>query len=315
MSARASRVSVEVGGRTLSLSNLGKVLYPQTGTTKAEVVDYYRRVAPVLLPHLRDRPLTVVRFPDGVGGGGFFTKNAPAHRPDWIRTARLASPGSTKDRDVVDYLVVSELAALVWVANLAAIELHTPMWRVGASGAARPDLVVADLDPGPPATVVDCARVALALREPMGALVEGPLCVKTSGSKGLQVYGRLAGGRTGMQARDDMRAVAQALARAHPGLVVSNMRKDLRPGKVLLDWSQNNPAKTTVTVYSLRARPTPTASTPLAWAEVAAARQPADLAFTAEQALARVDEHGDLFAPLAGGAPGGPPGGPPGAAG
>jgi bifunctional non-homologous end joining protein LigD len=299
MSAQASRVSVEVGGRTLSLSNLDKVLYPQTGTTKAEVVDYYRRIAPVLLPHLRDRPLTVVRFPDGVDGGGFFTKNAPAHRPDWIRTATLAVPGSTKDRDTIDYLVVSDLAALVWVANLAALELHTPMWRVGAGGAARPDLVVADLDPGTPATVVDCARVALALREPMGALAEGPLCVKTSGSKGLQVYGRLAGGRTGIQARDDMRAVAQALARAHPGLVVSNMRKDLRPGKVLVDWSQNNPAKTTVSVYSLRARPTPTASTPLAWAEVEAARKPADLAFTAEQTLTRVDEHGDLFAPLA----------------
>jgi bifunctional non-homologous end joining protein LigD len=299
------RVPVEVGGRRFSLSNLGKVLYPETGVTKAEVIDYYRRIAPVLLPHLRDRPLTAVRFPDGVGSSGFFTKSAPSHRPDWVRTARLPSPRSTKDRDTIDYLVVDDLATLIWVANLAAIELHTPMWHISTG---RPDLVVADLDPGPPATVVDCARVALELRDAVGGAAGGeadgvgggPLCVKTSGSKGLQVYWRVTDGRTSAQSRDGMRRVAERLARAHPNLVVANMRKDLRAGKVLLDWSQNNQAKTTVTVYSLRARTTPTVSTPLTWEEVEAARTPADLTFTADDVLSRVEEHGDLFDPLLG---------------
>nr|MDT0664642.1 non-homologous end-joining DNA ligase [Micromonospora sp. DSM 115978] len=270
---------------------LDKVLYPETGTTKGEVIDYYRRIADVLLPHLRDRPLTVVRYPDGVTGNSFFTKNAPSYRPDWIPTATIDSPGSTKNRSTIDYLVVSELASLMWVANLAALELHTPMWRV-STGA--PDLIVADLDPGPGTTVIDCARVALLLREQL----DGQLCVKTSGSKGLQVYGPVRDGRDGMQTREDMKQVAARLQREHPDLVVSNMRKDLRDKKVLLDWSQNNPAKTTVSVYSLRARSRPTVSTPVTWDEVADARSPDDLVFTADQVVERVERHGDLFAPL-----------------
>ena len=285
--------SVEVDGRRLKLANLDKVLYPASGTTKAEVIHYYAEIAPVLLPHLADRPLTVVRFPEGVGADGFFSKNAPSHRPDWIRTATLPSPGSSRNRQTIDYLVAEERPTLVWLANLASIELHTPMWRVSTG---LPDLLVADLDPGPGTTVLDCARVALLLRD----VLPEPLCVKTSGSKGLQVYGRVDDGRAGLKVRDDMHVVAERLARDHPDLVVSNMRKDLRSGRVLLDWSQNNPAKTTVSVYSLRARAAPTVSTPVTWDEVAAAREPADLAFTATRVLDRVAAHGDLFAPLLG---------------
>jgi bifunctional non-homologous end joining protein LigD len=285
--------SVDVDGRRLRLSNLDKVLYPATGTTKAEVIQYYRRIAEVLVPHLDDRPLTVVRFPNGVEADGFFTKNAPSHRPDWVTTATLPSPGSTKDRRTIDYLVAREPATLVWLANLAALEMHTPMWRISTG---QPDLVVADLDPGPGTTVLDCARVALLLRE----LLPEPLCVKTSGSKGLQVYGRVTDGRDGMRVRDDMREIARRLERDHPDLVVSNMRKNLRDGRVLLDWSQNNPAKTTVSVYSLRARAAPTVSTPVTWDELVAAGAVSDLVFTTEQVLDRVDRHGDLFAPLLG---------------
>jgi len=293
MASEHGQASVEVDGRPLRLSNLDKVLYPATGFTKAEVIDYYTRISEVLIPHLEDRPLTVVRFPNGVGAGSFFTKNAPAHRPDWITTATLPSPGSTKDRSTIDYLVATGRPTMVWLANLAALELHTPMWRISTG---LPDLVVADLDPGPPATAVDCARVALLLRE----VLPGPLCVKTSGSKGLQVYGRVTDGRTSMQVRADMRTVAGRLERDHPDLVVANMRKELRGGRVLLDWSQNNPAKTTVSVYSLRGRERPTVSTPVTWEEVEACRRPEDLVFTAAEVLARVADQGDLFAPLLG---------------
>ena len=290
------QTSVEVDGRRLRLSNLGKVLYPAAGFTKAQVIDYYQQISRVAVPHLTDRPLTVVRFPNGVEASSFFTKNAPSHRPDWTTTATLPSPGSTKDRSTIDYLIANDRPTLVWLANLAALELHTPMWRISTG---LPDLVVADLDPGPPATVVDCARVAELLRE----VLPEPLCVKTSGSKGLQVYGRVIDGRTSMQVRADMRVLANQLARDHPDLVVANMRKDLRGGRVLLDWSQNNPAKTTVSVYSLRGRERPTVSTPVSWDEVRAARRPEDLVFTAGDVLRRVDEHGDLFAPLLGGGP------------
>jgi len=289
--ASGASTTVEVDGRRLKLTNLDKVLYPGTGTTKAEVIDYYTRIADVLLPHLTDRPLTVVRFPEGVGAEGFFSKNAPAHRPDWVPVATLPSPGSSKNRRTIDYLVADQRATLVWLANLAALEMHTPMWRVSTG---KPDILVADLDPGPGTTALDCARVALLLRD----VLPEPLCVKTSGSKGLQVYARVDDGRDSMRVRDDMRIVAGRLAKDHPDLVVSNMRKDLRGGRVLLDWSQNNPAKTTVSVYSLRARAAPTVSTPVSWDEVAAARDPRDLVFTATEVLDRVQKHGDLFAPL-----------------
>ncbi len=295
----AKRETVEIEGRSLTLSNLPKVLYPESGFTKAAVLDYYARIAPVLLPHLVDRPLTVKRYPDGVGSSMFYMKNAPSHRPDWTRTATLPSPGSTKNRDTLDYLLVDDLPTLMWVANLAALELHTPMWRVTGTGGqaaqAHPDLLVADLDPGPPATIVECAAVAGLLRKE----IDGPLYAKTSGSKGMQVYGPVTDGRTAEQTRESMRETAERLARDHPDLVVSNMRRNLRPGKVLVDWSQNNPAKTTVSVYSLRALAIPRVSTPVSWEEVAACRTPEDLSFGPADVLARVERDGDLFAPLA----------------
>jgi bifunctional non-homologous end joining protein LigD len=289
--ASSAAATIEVDDRRLKLSNLDKVLYPSTGTTKAEVIHYYTEIAAVLLPHLADRPLTVVRFPEGVGKNGFFSKNAPSHRPDWTRIVTLPSPGSSRNRQTIDYLVAEDRPTLVWLANLAALELHTPMWRISTG---RPDVLVADLDPGPGTTVLDCARVALLLRD----VLPEPLCVKTSGSKGLQVYGRIEDGRDSQRVNADMRVLAHRLARDHPDLLVANMRKDLRGGRVLLDWSQNNPAKTTVAAYSLRARAAPTVSTPVTWDEVAAARDVRDLTFTASDVLRRIEAHGDLFAPL-----------------
>jgi bifunctional non-homologous end joining protein LigD len=296
--SNASAVTVEVGGRRLKLSNLDKVLYPEPGITKGEVIDYYTRIAPALLPHLANRPLTVKRYPNGVEGAFFFEKNAPRGTPDWVRTARLPVPGSTMGRDEIDYVVVDDLPTLVWLANLAALELHTPQWTVGPRGAARgADQLVLDLDPGPPASIVECCQVALLLRD---LLVDAGLdpYPKTSGSKGLQVYAAVAAtpaDRTSAYAL----ALAQQLEQERPELVVSRMTKSLRPGKVLVDWSQNNAAKTTVTVYSMRARPLHTVSTPVTWDEVGTAARSRDrLAFTTGDVLARVEGDGDLFAPL-----------------
>jgi bifunctional non-homologous end joining protein LigD len=288
----AERVSVEVEKRTLSISNLDKVLYPETGFTKGEVIDYYTRVAPVLLPHLAERPLTVKRYPNGVDGAFFFEKNAPRGTPEWVRTVTLPVPGSTKDRETIDFVVVEELATLVWLANLAALELHVPQWQVvGKSNEPRTDLIVFDLDPGAPADVRQCAEVALWVRD---ALVADGLTptAKTSGSKGMQVSAPVeveSPDETSRYAQE----VAQRLEADHPELVVSRMAKNLRGGKVFVDWSQNNPAKTTVAPYSLRARPTPTVSTPLGWDEVAAGRP---LRFTAQEVLDRVADRGDAFA-------------------
>jgi bifunctional non-homologous end joining protein LigD len=285
------RVSVHVDGRTLSLSNLDKVLYPGTGFTKGEVIDYYTRVAPFLLPHLADRPLTVKRYPNGVEGAFFFEKNAPRGTPPWVRTVTLPVPGSTMDRETIDFVVVEHLATLVWLANLAALELHVPQWQVvGPGNKPRTDLIVFDLDPGAPADVRQCAEVALYVRE---ALVADGLTpsAKTSGSKGMQVSAAVevdTPEETSHYAQD----VAQRLEGAHPKLIVSRMAKNLRSGKVFVDWSQNNPAKTTVAPYSLRARPTPTVSTPLTWDEVASGHA---LRFTAPDVLARVAD-GDVFA-------------------
>jgi len=270
-------VLVDVEGRTLKLTNLDKVLYPD-GFTKGQVIDYYTRIAPVLLPHLKDRTLTRLRCPDGVDGETFFEKNAPRGTPEWVRTEKVNG---------VTYVVVDGLPALVWTANLAALELHTHQWRVGADG---PDQLVLDLDPGPPATVVECCQVALLAREHLVAVGLEPV-VKTSGSKGLQVYAKAP--------PDDPSAFAKVLAeeleKAHPSLVVSRMTKAVRPGKVFLDWSQNNAAKTTVAPYSLRARPRPTVSTPVTWDEVTACERPEDLVFLTDDVLARVAAHGDLF--------------------
>ncbi len=289
---KSEKLTVEVDGRQLQLSNLGKVLYPQTGFTKGEVIDYYTRIAPVLLPHLVDRPLTVKRYPNGVDEKFFFEKNAARGTPDWVRTVTLPVPGSTKNRETIDYVIVEELASLVRLANLAALELHVPQWLVPRRARKpRTDLLVFDLDPGPPAAVAECCQVALLLRE---LLAEDGLTLfaKTSGSKGMQVSAPIEVDDPEIPSQY-AHALAKQLEQEHPGLVVSRMTKSLRPGKVLVDWSQNNPAKTTVAVYSLRARDEQTVSTPVSWDEVAAA---APLRFTAGEVLDRVEEFGDMFA-------------------
>ncbi|MEP6851460.1 MAG: non-homologous end-joining DNA ligase [bacterium] len=288
----AARVGVSVEGRTLSLSNLDKVLFPANGVTKGEVIDYYTRISAVLLPYLAGRALTVIRFPNGIEGSSFFEKNAPRGRPEWVRTVRLPAPGSTKNRETIDYVVVEELATLVWLANLAALELHVHQWRVGPRGKVHgADQVVVDLDPGPPAGLTECATVALTLRDRLAA--DGlSAVVKTSGSKGLQLNAPIVEADPG-RTSDYLRGIAQELEREHPDLVVSSMKKALRPGKVLLDWSQNNPAKTTVAPYSLRARPGATVSTPLQWSEVEAGGL---VQMDVATVLARVEQYGDLYA-------------------
>ncbi|HEY0452424.1 DNA ligase D [Actinophytocola sp.] len=290
-------VLVEVGGRRLRLSNLDKVLYPETGFTKGQVINYYSRVAPVLLPHLADRAVTLRRWPDGVTGQPFYEKNASRHAPEWIRTVRVETPGSTRGYETLDFVVLNDLPSLVWAANMAALELHLPQWKVDASGERRtPDLLVFDLDPGPPATIVECCEVALRLRTLLAS--HGLLSfAKTSGSKGMQLYAPItttAAEHTSAYAK----AVAEELAREQPGLIVARMAKNLRPRKVFIDWSQNNQYKTTISPYSLRGRPSPTVSTPLTWAEVESCRHPNDLTFTADDVLDRVDDLGDLLEPL-----------------
>jgi len=265
------------------------------------VLDYYTRIAPVLLPHLAGRALTRKRYPDGVEGQVFFEKNAPRGTPEWVTVVNLPSPGLSKGRETIDYVVVDELAALVWTANLASLELHTHMWRVqdgtGRATALPPDLIVFDLDPGPPATIVECCEVALLLRPLLAA--DGHTAVaKTSGSKGLQLYARADSFGSAEETSAYAKSLAQRLEKEHPDLVVHRMTKALRDGKVLVDWSQNSAAKTTVSVYSLRARPTPTVSTPVTWDEVEACRRAQDLVFTSDDVLVRVEELGDLFAVL-----------------
>jgi bifunctional non-homologous end joining protein LigD len=287
------KVPVQVDGRSLVLSNLDKVLYPATGFTKAQVIDYYQRVAAVILPHIAGRPVTIKRYPDGVNGEFFYQKNAPAHRPDWVQTVRIPSPGSTKARDSLVYLLIGDLPTLIWAANLAALELHTPMWRHPDVG--QPDLLVFDLDPGPPATIVQCCEVAQLLR-PLLAERGLEFAPKTSGGKGLQLYAAVSG-MTSEQTSELAKGLAEELERERPQLVVSRMAKALRPGKVLIDWSQNNAAKTTVAPYSLRAREQPTVSTPVTWDEVETCKRPKDLVFTADDVVARIERSGELFSP------------------
>ena len=286
-------VEVEVEGRALRLSNLDKILYPEAGFTKAQVIDYYTRVAPVLLPHLQGRPLTLKRYPNGVEGKFFYEKECPSHRPEWVRTASI--PIRTDGRSV-NFCLAEDLPTLVWTSNLADLELHTSLAR--AAAITLPTMMVFDLDPGAPAAVLECARVALALHDLLAPLgLES--WVKTSGSKGIQVYVPLNAETSYDETKPFALAVAQLLERDHPELVVSRMRKDLRAGKVLVDWSQNDEHKTTVCVYSLRARERPMVSTPMAWSEVEEAVEADDaslLAFDSEAALARVDRLGDLFA-------------------
>ena len=290
------RLSVKVEGVTLELSNLDKVLYPAAGFTKGEVIDYYTRIAPVLLPHLVDRPLTRIRYPNGVTGNGFFEKNAPAGVPDWVRVETLPAPGSTKGRATLDYVVADDLPTLVWLANLAALELHVPQWTVGSAG---PDRLVVDLDPGPPAGLKECAEVALLLRERLAVdgLVGYP---KTSGKKGMQLMCALAGTQSADEVSAYAKRVAEELEKGHPRLVTARMAKNLRPRKVFIDWSQNNAAKTTVAPYSLRAEPTPTVSTPLTWAEVESGKP---RPYRSEEVLERIARYGDLLAELPDGGP------------
>jgi len=286
-------VETTIEGRTLRLSNLDKVLYPQAAFTKGDLIDYYARVSPALLPHLRGRPLTLKRYPDGVEGQYFYEKQCPSHRPDWVRTHPVWSRHNGRN---IDFCVVDDLPTLVWAANLADIELHTSMSF--AEEIDKPTMMVFDLDPGAPADIVQCCQVGLWLREllePLG-LTAFP---KTSGSKGLQLYVPLNGDVTYDDTKPFARAVAELLEKHHPDQVVSRMTKQLRPGKVLVDWSQNDEHKTTVCVYSLRAKPQPTVSTPVAWDEVEqclSSGEPGALAFTYGEVLDRVERDGDLFA-------------------
>ncbi len=289
---------VEVDGRELKLTNLDKVLYPKAGFTKGEVVDYYAKVAAAMVPHLSGRAVTLRRFPEGVEDldSAFFEKRCPKHRPKWVKTTTVtAGPRSGK----IDFCVCDGRPTLVWMAQLAAIELH-PSLSLGRAPK-RPTVLAFDLDPGPPADVVDCCRVALRLREMFGHFgVES--FPKTSGSKGMQVYVPLNRKDAGYDVTKPFaKAIAQLLEKQTPDLVVSKMKKVEREGKVFVDWSQNHPSKTTIAVYSLRARERPTASTPLTWDEVEAAADSGDgssLVFEADAVLERIEQHGDLFAPV-----------------
>ncbi len=290
---------VEIDGRTLSVSNLEKVLFPEVGVTKAQVIDYYVRIAPVLLPHLAGRPVTFTRWPDGVDGQTFFEKNSARHAPEWVRRVTIPSPGSSRGRETLDMVVLESTADLAWAANLAALEVHVPQWQVDDDGQpALPDLLVLDLDPGPETGIAECCAVAERLGERLEADGLDPV-VKTSGSKGMQVYAPIDVPADREHSSRYARQLAQELSAETPDDVVWRMEKALRPGKVLIDWSQNNPAKTTVAPYSLRARAGATVSTPIGWDEVDAVRDgsldPAALRFTTDDVLARVEEYGDLF--------------------
>jgi bifunctional non-homologous end joining protein LigD len=288
----ARRVSVEVEGHELSLSNLDKVMYPETGFTKGQVIDYYTRVAPVLLPHLHDRPLTLKRYPDGVEGGHFYEKQCPSHAPDWVRSEPVELSSKT-----IQFCVCDDLPTLVWLANLADLELHPSLSKVPE--VERPTLMAFDLDPGPGTGLAECCEVALILREALARL-KLECFAKTSGSKGIQVY--VPVNVDDVDYNHGTKLLSNALARhleaEHPKLIVSSQRKELRKDRVLIDWSQNDEHKTTVGVYSLRARDRPTVSTPLSWDEVEEGDADA-LVFEADDVLARVEEHGDLFAPVA----------------
>jgi bifunctional non-homologous end joining protein LigD len=291
----ADRFTVSIGGRDLELSNLDKVMYPAAGFTKGEVIDYYTRVAPAILPHLADRAVTRIRFPNGVEGVHFFEKNKPGGTPNWVHLETLPVPGSTKSRETLDFVVVDDLPTLVWLANLAALELHTPQWRVGAD----PDLLVVDLDPGAPAGLRECSAVAVLMRD---RLAEDGVAAypKTSGKKGMQLCCPISGTQSAEIVSGYAKKVAEQLAAMVPGSITAKMAKAIRPGKIFIDWSQNNAAKTTVTPYSLRAQDFPTVSTPLTWDEVEAVgtgdAEPHH--YRAGEVLDRLDKHGDLLADL-----------------
>jgi bifunctional non-homologous end joining protein LigD len=291
----AKKAELIVDDRKLQVSNLDKVLYPKPGFTKAQVIDYYIRIAPVLLPHLKDRPLTMKRYPDGVEGQFFYEKNCPAHRPKWVQTAKVWSEGNQR---TMHYCLANDLPTLVWAANLADLELHTSLSR--KNNIERATMMVFDLDPGAPADIVHCCEVGLWLRDLLSKM-KLKSWAKTSGSKGLQVYVPLNTPVTYDDTKRLSRSLAHYLEREHPGLVTSNMSKAVRKGKVFVDWSQNDEHKTTICVYSLRAKEEPTVSTPVSWSEVenCLKKKRAELLrFRSDQVLARVEKLGDLFEPV-----------------
>ncbi|MDB6063978.1 MAG: primase-like protein [Pedosphaera sp.] len=287
--------SISIEGRQVPVSHLQKVFYPKIGFTKAQVIDYYLRIAPVLLPHLKDRPVTLKRYPNGVEGPFFYEKRCPAYRPEWVDIARVRRKQSEEE---INFCVINNLASLVWAANLADLELHTSLAR--KQHIECPTMVVFDLDPGAPAGIIQCAEVALRLRAILERLKLKSFA-KTSGSKGLQVHVPLNTNTNFGATKAFARKLAESLAGENPARVVSAMAKNLRKGKVLVDWSQNDTHKTTICVYSLRAREQPTVSTPVTWDEVEIASKDKDaeyLSFLPDQVLNRVAEFGDLFAPV-----------------
>jgi bifunctional non-homologous end joining protein LigD len=290
------RTEIQVEGKTLSVSNLEKILYPKAKFTKGNVIDYYVKISPVLLPYRKDRPITLKRYPDGVDGFFFYEKQCPPHRPDWVKTATVASKRRAEKQ--IDYCVMDDLPALVWAANLADLELHTFLHR--APKIERPDFLAFDLDPGPPADIVQCCKVGLIIQRHLEKLGLESFA-KTSGSKGLQLFVPLNTAVTYEKTKPFAHALAERLERDHPQEIVSKMQKDLRGGKILIDWSQNDIHKTTVNVYSLRAKDHPTVSTPVTWQEVRATAksgQASQLVFETTDILKRVEKKGDLFAPV-----------------
>jgi bifunctional non-homologous end joining protein LigD len=290
----AAKSQLKIGGRTVEVSNLDKVFYPKTGFTKGQVIDYYVNISPHLLPHLKDRPVTLKRYPNGVEGLFFYEKQIPSSHPEWVKTTNV----KRKDGSEINYCVFDSLPVLVWAANLADLELHTFLHR--APAIQTPTALAFDLDPGPPADIVLCCQVGLWLKELFDKLKLKSFA-KTSGSKGLQVFVPLNRPVNYEETKAFAHAVAEGLEREFPKIVVSRMQKNLRVGKILVDWSQNDPHKTTVCVYSLRAKDHPTVSTPVTWEEVAKAhkRKSAQLlTFEAAHVLKRVKSLGDLFAPV-----------------
>ena len=290
-----SKAELVVEDRKIQVSNLDKVLYPKVGFTKGQVIDYYIRIASVLLPHLKDRPLTMKRYPDGVEGEFFYEKNCPSHRPKWVQTTKVWSEGNQR---TMHYCLANDLPTLVWAANLADLELHTSLSR--QNNIERPTMMVFDLDPGAPANIVQCCQVGLWLRDLLGQMKLRSFA-KTSGSKGLQVYVPLNTALAYDKTKNLALALAQYLEHEHADLVTSNMSKAVRKGKVFVDWSQNDEHKTTICAYSLRAREEPTVSTPVSWEEVenCLKKKKAELLrFRSGEVLARVEKCGDLFEPL-----------------
>jgi bifunctional non-homologous end joining protein LigD len=293
-------VLVEVDGRTLRISNLDKVMYPSTGTTKGEVLHYYAQVAPVLLPHLADRAVTRIRWPNGTSEGQFFEKNLPSGAPGWLRSVTVPSTGSRGGGDRIVFPVIEGLADLTYFANLASLELHVHQWTVGRNGRPRnPNRLVIDLDPGVPAGLAECCRVALLVREKLAerGLSAAPV---TSGSKGLHLYAALPGRLNADEVRDRAQRIAQELTREYPDLVLWRMTKSLRPGKVFLDWSQNTGAKTTISPYSLRGKARPYVAAPRTWDEIEEGAEEGLGQLEMDDVLSRIEESGDIFGDLLG---------------